>query len=106
MSLPFLGTRDRAFKVSDPLGLLILEFNEAQSLQPEGLRPTTSLSTLNARRYRLALKTRYGMCWVSTFPVALSATSSPALRGAPDNYSDPIPCDSVAFFSDSIPEDL
>lgn len=59
--------------------------NGAQSLQPEGLRPATSLSTLNSGRYRQEPKTRYGIRWVGAFPVALSATSSPALRGAPEN---------------------
>ena len=58
-------------------------FNEALSLQPDGLRPTISLSTLNPRRYQCKLKTRYGVCWVSTSQVALSATSNQALRGAP-----------------------
>src|ERR1041385_619285 len=50
--------------------------NGAQSLQPDGLRPAPSLSTLSPRRYRRRPKTRYGMCWVGTFPVALAATSS------------------------------
>ena len=62
----------------------INSLNEALSLQPYGLRPTISLSTLNPRCYQRKLKTRYGMCWVSTFPVALSATSKQALRGAPE----------------------
>jgi len=57
--------------------------NGAQSLQPYGLRPAASLSTLNLRCYQRKSKTRYGMCWVSTFPVALSATSGQALRGTP-----------------------
>src|SRR5262247_3709394 len=56
--------------------------NGAQSLQPYGLRPAPSLSTLSPRRYRRGPKTRYGMRWVGTFPVALAATSSGALRGA------------------------
>jgi hypothetical protein len=56
--------------------------NGAPSLQPEGLRPTTSLSTLDPCRYRHVPKTRYGVCWVGTFPVALAATSYPAPRGA------------------------
>src|SRR4030095_9695789 len=60
--------------------------NGAQSLQPDGLRPEPSLSTLSPRRYRREPKTRYGMCWVGTFPVALAATSSGALRGAPKTY--------------------
>ena len=57
--------------------------NGAQSPQPEGLRPATSLSTLDPGRYRPEPKTRYGVCWVGTSPVALTATSSPAPRGAP-----------------------
>src|SRR5215211_2665038 len=63
-----------------------IRINGAQSLQPYGLRPAPSLSTLNPRRYRREPKTRYGMCWVDTFPVALAATSSGALRGAPKTY--------------------
>src|SRR5262245_23297142 len=55
--------------------------NGARSLQPDGLRPAPSLSTLSPRRYRREPKTRYGMCWVGTFPVALAATSSWAHRG-------------------------
>lgn len=74
-----------AFKVSDPLGLLTKPVNGAPSLQPEGLRPATSLSTLNSSRYRQEPKTRYGIRWVGAFPVALSATSGSALRGAPEN---------------------
>ena len=49
--------------------------NGAQSLQPYGLRPITSLSTLNSCRYQHRPKTRYRICLVNTFPVALSATS-------------------------------
>ncbi len=49
--------------------------NGARSLQPDGLRPATSLSTLNLRCYQRKPKTRYRMRWVNTFPVALSATS-------------------------------
>ncbi len=49
--------------------------NGALSLQPDGLRPATSLSTLNLRCYQRKPKTRYRMRWVNTFPVALSATS-------------------------------
>src|SRR4029453_10324969 len=63
-----------------------IRINGAQSLQPYGLRPAPSLSTLNPRRCRREPKTRYGMCWVDTFPVALAATSNGALRGAPKTY--------------------
>ena len=38
--------------------------NGAQSLQPGGLQPAASLSTLNRWRYRHRLKTRYAMHWV------------------------------------------
>src|SRR5262245_52689291 len=86
---------------STPSATSQIRINGAQSLQPVGLRPAPSLSTLNPRRYRCKPKTRYGMCWVGTFPVALAATSSSALRGAPkishfsgyvDNlYSTPYP---------------
>jgi hypothetical protein len=68
---------------STPSATSQIRINGAQSLQPAGLRPAPSLSTLNPRRYRREPKTRYGMCWVDTFPVALAATSSGALRGAP-----------------------
>ena len=62
--------------------LLKKPVNGAQSLQPYGLRPAVSLSTLNSCRYRQKLKTRYEMCWVGTFSMALSATSGQAPRGA------------------------
>jgi hypothetical protein len=57
--------------------------NGAQSPQPEGLRPAISLSTLDPCRYRPGPRTRYGVCWVRTSPVALSATNRPPPRGAP-----------------------
>src|SRR6266853_1475158 len=72
---------------STPSATSQIRINGAQSLQPDGLRPAPSLSTLNPRRYRRKPKTRYGMCWVDTFPVALAATSSGALRGAPKIYA-------------------
>src|SRR5215471_7982925 len=71
---------------STPSATSQIRINGAQSLQPYGLRPAPSLSTLNPRRYRREPKTRYGMCWVDTFPVALAATSNGALRGAPKTY--------------------
>jgi hypothetical protein len=71
---------------STPSATSQIRINGALSLQPYGLRPAPSLSTLNPRRYRREPKTRYGMCWVGTFPVALAATSSGALRGAPKTY--------------------
>ena len=50
-------------------------FNGALSLQPEGLRPITSLSTLNQQGYPYRLKTRYQTRWVSASWAALSAAS-------------------------------
>ena len=78
---------------STPSATSQIRINGALSLQPYGLRPAPSLSTLNPRRYRREPKTRYGMCWVDTFPVALAATSSGALRGAPKIYAkrEPLP---------------
>ena len=81
--LPINGIEDSAFGQCDILSHLKSRYNGAQSLQPYGLRPTISLSTLNLRRYRRRLKTRYRVCWVNTSPVALSATSNQAPRGAP-----------------------
>ncbi len=73
--LPISGIWNSAFGFIDILSHPRNGVNEAQSLQPYGLRPTTSLSTLNLRRYRRKPKTQYGTRWVSAFPVALSATS-------------------------------
>jgi len=73
--------------LSTPSAPSHVECNGAQSLQPEGLRPASSLSTLDPRRYRLGPRTRYGVCWVSTSPVALSATNRSPLRGAPTTIS-------------------
>src|SRR6266850_3988385 len=72
---------------STPSATLQNRINGAQSRQPYGLRPAPSLSTLSPRRYRRKSKTRYGMCWVDTFPVALAAPRSGALRGAPKIYA-------------------
>src|SRR6516165_3554723 len=60
--------------------------NGAQSLQPDGLRPAPSLSTLSPRRYRRKPKTRYGMCWVGTLPVALAACLPCPFWGKASNF--------------------
>ena len=73
--LPTSGMWNGAFGFIDILSHPRNGVNEAQSLQPYGLRPTTSLSTLSLGCYQRKLKTRYGVCWVNTSPVALSATS-------------------------------
>ena len=73
--LPMSDIHDGAFWFYDTISRPTNRINGAQSLQPEGLRPAISLSTLNSRRCRHELKTRYRMCWVNTFLVALSATS-------------------------------
>src|SRR5262249_5810793 len=83
---PFVTSAMVPSDFSTPSATSQIRINGAQSLQPSGLRPAPSLSTLNPRRYRREPKTRYGMCWVDTFPVALAATSSGALRGAPKTY--------------------
>ena len=57
-------------------------FNGALSLQPEGLRPITSLSTLDPHRYPYRPKTRYQVRWVPASWAALSAASKTAPRGA------------------------
>ena len=54
----------------------------ALSLQPKGLRPITSLSTLNPQGYPDRLKTRYQVRWVSASWAALAAASKTAPRGA------------------------
>ncbi len=56
--------------------------NGARSLQPEGLRPTTSLSTLDPHGYPYQPKTRYQVRWVPASWAALSAASNTAPRGA------------------------
>ena len=68
---------------STPSAASPIRVNGALSLQPYGLRPARSLSTLPPRRYQRAPKTRESMCWGDTLPVARAATSSSALRGAP-----------------------
>ena len=57
-------------------------FNGALSLQPEGLRPITSLSTLDPHRYPYRPKTRYQVRWVPASWAAISAASKTAPRGA------------------------
>jgi len=59
-----------------------INLNGALSLQPEGLRPITSLSTLNRDGYPYRLKTRYQVRWVPASWAALSAASKTAPRGA------------------------
>ncbi len=56
--------------------------NGALSLQPEGLRPITSLSTLNPHGYPYRPKTRYQVRWVTASWAALAAASKTAPRGA------------------------
>jgi hypothetical protein len=56
--------------------------NGALSLQPGGLRPITSLSTLDRHGYPFRPKTRYRVRWVPASRAALSAASSTAPRGA------------------------
>ncbi len=56
--------------------------NGALSLQPEDLRPVTSLSTLNPHGYPYRPKTRYQVRWVTTSWAALAAASKTAPRGA------------------------
>ena len=54
----------------------------ALSLQPKGLRPITSLSTLDPHGYPYRPKTRYQVRWVPASWAALSAASKTAPRGA------------------------
>ena len=54
----------------------------ALSLQPKGLRPITSLSTLDPHGYPYRPKTRYQARWVSASWAALAAASKTAPRGA------------------------
>ncbi len=66
------------------------EFREiigAQLLQPFGLRPAPSLSTPNLRCCQYAQDSVWNAP-SHTFPVALSATSKWALRGAPEIFPD------------------
>ncbi len=73
--LPMSDIHDVAFWLYDTISHPAININGAQSLQPKGLRPAASLSTLNSRRYRREPKARYRMCWVNTFLVVLSTTS-------------------------------
>ena len=50
-------------------------FNGALSLQPEGLRPITSLSTLDRHGCPYRPKTRYQVRWVTASWAALTAAS-------------------------------
>ena len=64
--------------------------NGALSLQPKGLRPTSSLSTLDPHGYPYRPKTRYQVRWVPASWAALSAASNTAPRGARQiNFSRP-----------------
>ena len=56
--------------------------NGAQSLQPEGLRPTASLSTLNCAVTGRQPKTRYRMRRVTASRAGLPPASTTAPRGA------------------------
>ena len=62
-------------------------FNGALSLQPEGLRPITSLSTLDQHGYPYPPKTRYQVRWVPASWAALAAASKTAPRGAQEMIS-------------------
>jgi hypothetical protein len=73
--LPYPDSGDVVFWVLDPIDPPKNRYNGAQSLQPNGLRPAASLSTLGPWRYRHQPKTRYAMHWVRAFAAALSAAS-------------------------------
>jgi len=65
-----------------PSTIPLSNLDGALSLQPEGLRPITSLSTLDPHGYPYRPKTRYQARWVSASWAALAAASKTAPRGA------------------------
>jgi hypothetical protein len=76
------GMSDGVFWVCQVMDHPKYSLNGALSLQPEGLRPTTSLSTLDPHGYPYRPKTRYQVRWVPASWAALSAASNTAPRGA------------------------
>ena len=113
---------DRVFWGIQPIDHPRSRFNGAQSLQPEGLRPTTSLSTLARNGYPYRPKTRYQVRWVAASWAALSAASNTAPRGAqirtyydfaascgelnPQRFKDPCGCPANEATADSSKLDL
>jgi len=65
-----------------PSTIPLSNLDGALSLQPEGLRPITSLPTLNPHGYPYRPKTRYQARRVSASWAALTAASKTAPRGA------------------------
>ena len=65
-----------------PSTILKFDFNGAPSLQPEGLRPTLSLSTLDCAVTGQQPKTRYWVQRVITSQAGLPPASTSAPRGA------------------------
>ncbi len=65
-----------------PSTIPLSNLDGALSLQPEGLRPITSLSTLDPQGYPYRPKTRYQVRWVPASWAALAAASKTAPRGA------------------------
>ena len=89
-SLPTAGMSDGVFWVCQVMDHPKYSLNGALSLQPEGLRPTTSLSTLDPHGYPYWPKTRYQVRWVPASWAALSAASNTAPRGARQiNFPEP-----------------
>ena len=75
-------------------------FNGALSLQPEGLRPITSLSTLDRHGCPYRPKTRYQVRWVTASWAALTAASK---HSASWRTTCQYPCDTApqAFHNDT-----
>ena len=73
---------DGVFWIIQTIDHPVTELIGVLSLQPLGLRPTASLSTLNLTCYQAKPKTRYGVWQVVTSPTVLSTVSSQAPRSA------------------------
>ena len=69
-----------------PSTIPALELNGAQSLQPEGLRPTPSLPTLDCAVTGRQPKTRYRMRRVTASRAGLPSASTIAPRGAQPEF--------------------
>jgi hypothetical protein len=81
-SLPIARCRMLSSGELKPSTIPLSNLDGALSLQPEGLRPITSLSTLDRYGYPYRPKTRYQARWVSASWAALAAASKTAPRGA------------------------
>jgi hypothetical protein len=88
LSIPaHAGLDNVAFWLFDTIGLPNLQFSELNhfNLSVYGLQ--LFLPTLNLLHYYNMPKAGYEMCWVNTFPIALTATSRVALSWRTKNFA-------------------